>query len=99
LYIDVPAKARNDWWPTLEMEPFESYVRDKIGAIVHPDSLVAVPDEIMQLLENPAAFRESVAKLREEWVFNLGSSAQAGAKAIAELAAQADARPQQTAGS
>lgn len=93
LYIDVPPKARNDWWPELGMEPFESYVRDKIGAIVAPDSLGDVPGEIKRLLADPAAFRANVAQLRSEWVFNLGDSAAAGARAIAELAREADARP------
>jgi len=91
LYIDVPAKARNDWWPELSMEPFESYVRDKIGAIAAPDKLDEVPGKIHALLENPDALRTSVAQLRSEWVFNLGSSAEAGAKSIVQLARDCDA--------
>jgi hypothetical protein len=93
LYIDVPAKARNDWWPEMGIEPFESFVRDKIGSIVAPDNLAAVPDEIKALLQDPAAFRSSVQQLRNEWVFNLGDSSAAGARAIAELARQTDSRP------
>ena len=94
LYIDVPAKARNDWWPKLEIEPFESFVRDKIGAIVSPENLQTVPAEIERLLADPEAFRAEVARLRAEWVFNLGSSAEHGARALAQLAAEADKRPQ-----
>lgn len=96
LYVNVPPKARNEWWPKLEMEPFESFVRDKIGAIVSPDALEAVPAEIDRLLEDPEAFRASVAQLRDEWVFNLGASTEHGAKAIAQLAAEADKRPKKT---
>ena len=91
LYIDLPPKARNDWWPQLELEPFESYVRDKIGAIVAPDRLAEVPDRIQQLLADPDRFRSHVAGLRDEWVCNLGSSSAAAAKAIAQLADQSDA--------
>ena len=93
LYIDVPPKARNDWWPEMGIEPFESFVRDKIGAIVSPDNLTSVPDEIRSMLADPDAFRQSVKQLREEWVFNLGDSSAAGARAIAELARQSDSRP------
>ena len=93
LYIDVPPKTRNDWWPSLNIEPFESYIRDKIGAIASPDALDEVPDRIHELLQNPAAFRANVAQIRNDWVFNLGNSAAAGAQAIAELARQADSRP------
>jgi hypothetical protein len=93
LYIDVPPKARNDWWPEMGIEPFESFVRDKIGAIVSPAALETVPEQIQALLADPAAFRAGVAQLRDEWVFNLGSSSAAGARAIAELARQSDSRP------
>ena len=86
LYIDVPPKARNDWWPKLEMEPFESFVRDKIGAIVAPDSLGDVPIKIRELLAHPDQFRANVAGLRNEWVCNLGNSSAAAAKAVVELA-------------
>jgi hypothetical protein len=93
VYIDVPPKARNDWWPKMEIEPFESYVRDRIGAIVAPDKLADVPARIRELLAEPDVFQANVAALRDEWVFNLGHSAEAGASAIAELARQSDARP------
>jgi hypothetical protein len=92
----VPAKARNDWWPQLGMEPFESYVRDKIGAIVAPDRLAEAPAKILELLAEPEAFQANVGKLRDEWVFNLGHSAAAAAKAIAQLALESDQRSAQT---
>jgi hypothetical protein len=90
LYIDVPAKARNDWWPKLGMEPFESYVRDKIGAIVSPDQLENAPGKIRELLSEPEAFQTNVENLRDEWVFNLGHSSEAAAKALAQLARESD---------
>lgn len=88
LYIDVPAKARNDTWPELGMEPFESYVRTRLGALLKPDALTEVPARIRELVAEPARFRASVARLREEWVYNLGSSGPAGAVAIARIAAE-----------
>jgi len=93
LYIDLPPKARNDWWPELGIEPFEIYVRDKIGAIVAPDQLQAVPDRIREMLREPEAFRARVGELRDQWVYNLGHSAEAAADAIMALARQADERP------
>jgi len=92
LYIDVPPKARNDWWPELGMEPFEMFVRDKIGAIVSPDNLSDAPDAIRKMLADPEVFRRQVEQLRSEWVFNLGSSPQAAADAVIDLACQADQR-------
>lgn len=86
LYIDVPPKARNDTWPELGMEPFESYVRSRLGALLKPEQLEAAPKLIRELVADPARFRREVAKLREESVYNLGSSGEAGALAIARIA-------------
>jgi len=98
LYIDLPAKARNEWWPKLGLEPFEAYVRDKIGVIVKPDALDDVPRQIHALLQEPDVFRANVASLREDWVFNFGTSPSAAAAAIVQLAEESDKRPPNSAG-
>ena len=87
LYIDVPPKARNDTWPELGMEPFESYVRQRLGALLGPAEVGEAPARVRELLADPARFRRSVAELRAEWVYNLGSSGPAGALAIDRIAA------------
>jgi YidC/Oxa1 family membrane protein insertase len=89
LYIDVPRKARNDVWPELGMEPFEVFVRDKIGAILPPHRLGDAPSVIRSALQDPERFRQDIAMLRSQWVFNLGSSASAGASAIQRIARSA----------
>ena len=86
LYIDVPPKSRNDTWKELGLEPFEMSVRAKIGAVVAPDRLADVPEEIRRLLADPDRFRAQIAAVREKSVFNLGSSSAAAAEAIAGLA-------------
>ena len=86
LYIEVPPKARNDTWHELEREPFESFVRDKIGALLSLKKLADAPRVIRGLLEDPQRFREQARTLRRDSVFNLGSSAQAGAIAVARIA-------------
>jgi YidC/Oxa1 family membrane protein insertase len=86
LYIDVPPKTRNETWRELGMEPFESYVRDKIGALLPRDRLADAPATIRALLADPDAFRQNVRRLRDESVNNLGSSSQAAADAVARIA-------------
>ena len=92
LYIDVPPKARNDTWPELGMEPFESWVRTRLGALLLPDAIGEAPARIRELVADPARFREGVAALRADWVCNLGSSGPAGAVAIARIAAEVRGR-------
>jgi YidC/Oxa1 family membrane protein insertase len=88
LYIDLPPKARNDTWPELGMEPFESFVRDKIGALLPPGRLDDAPGVIRELVRHPERFRTEVAELRRNWIYNLGSSGEAGARAVAAIAAE-----------
>jgi hypothetical protein len=92
LYIDVPAKARNDVWPELEMEPFESYVRTRIGALLSMDRLDQAPEKIRELIADPERFQQEVGLLRDEWVFNLGTSSLAAAEAVVRMANESAAK-------
>ncbi len=91
LYIDVPPKARNDSWPELDMEPFEMWVRDRLGALLPPTDIASAPGRIRELLADPARFQANMASLRQDWVYNLGQSGPAGAEAIARIAREAAA--------
>ncbi len=86
IYIDVPLKSRNTAWQSLGIEPFESYVRDKLGALLAPDQLSRLPELVRELVRDSGRFRGNAAKLRAEWVYNVGSSGIAGAEAIAAIA-------------
>jgi hypothetical protein len=54
--------------------------------VLSPDELTAAPAVIRDLLADPEQFRRDVQRLREEWVFNLGTSSQAAADAVAQIA-------------
>jgi YidC/Oxa1 family membrane protein insertase len=86
IYVDLPFKARNDAWQELGIEPFESWVRDKLGALLAPDELGRLPALVRELVQDPGRFRANVATLREDWVYNVGRSGIAGAEAIASIA-------------
>ena len=98
LYIDMPPKSRNDSWRDLEIEPFESFVRDKIGALLSTGRLAEAPAVIRQLVADPARFRRDIGSLRDQWVFNLGQSAAAAAEALVEIADRVAAERQVRAG-
>lgn len=98
LYIDVPRKARNATWAELGMEPFESFVRTRLGALLKPAELAEAPARIRELVADPARFRAGVADLRRDWVYNPGNSGPAGATALARIAAEVSAERVQRAG-
>ena len=86
IYLDLPMKSRNDAWRQLGMEPFESWVRDKLGALLPPSELVRLPALVRELVRDPARFRAGIGRLRSEHVYNVGRSGIAGAEAIAAIA-------------
>jgi len=86
IYIDLAFKSRNDAWQTLGIEPFESWVRDQLGALLPPEELARLPELVRELVRDPGRFRSNVARLRNDWVFNIGRSGIAGAEAIAAIA-------------
>jgi YidC/Oxa1 family membrane protein insertase len=86
IYVDLPFKARNDAWQALGIEPFESWVRDKLGALIAPAELGCLPALVRELVRDPGRFRANVASLRADWVYNVGRSGIAGAEAIAAIA-------------
>jgi len=86
LFIDLPRRVRNPDWQNLGIEPLEASFREIAGDIVSPHRLEEAPGKIAQLLEDPEAFRESMAKLRTQTVFNIGNCIDLGAREIARLA-------------
>jgi len=86
LYFDVPPKSRNDSWQSLEIEPFEMQVRAKLGRLLPADAIAEAPAAIRELVAEPDAFRREVEALRNASVYNLGSSAAAGADSVKAIA-------------
>jgi YidC/Oxa1 family membrane protein insertase len=86
VYLDLPVKSRNDSWRELGIEPLEMRAREKLGALLPPGELARLPALVRELVRDPARFRADAARLRAEWVYNVGGSGIAGAEAIAAIA-------------
>lgn len=88
IWIDLPMKSRNDAWRELGLEPFESWVRGRVGVLLAPAELARLPALVGELVSDPARFRTGVARLRSECVYHVGRSGIAGAEAIDALAGE-----------
>lgn len=88
LFIDVPRRIRNPHWQELAIEPMESAIRSQVGEIVAPDQLQLVPDKVKELLSRRSGFISHMRELRQQLVFNLGSSITEGAKELARISDQ-----------
>jgi hypothetical protein len=86
LFIDVPRKVNNADYGKLGIEPFEAAVRERIGRVVEPDDLGSVPAAVDELIGETASFGETLRSVREESIFNIGTSGAVAARIIAEKA-------------
>jgi hypothetical protein len=86
IFIDVPRKINNPDYGLLDMEPLECTYREKVGRVVQVEALDELPRHIGSLLEEERAFQTRIASFRDQAVFNLGRSGEAGAQQLMEIA-------------
>ena len=76
LYLDMPRKINKPKYKELNIDPFEVWIREKVGDVVSPEKFLKEGDRhIQSLLKSPPSLR----KLVEENMFNVGNSAAVGA--------------------
>jgi len=83
LFIDLPVKVKNAEYRNLGMEPLELLVRPDIGVIVPPDDVESIPAVVERLIAERDTFTARCAALRDQVVFNFGSSSAVGADYLA----------------
>lgn len=83
LFIDTPMKILNPDYQELETIPIDIELRNRIGISIVPDrvgeEIVAVVDRLLGTVQFS---RESIQKLKEEYIYNHGTSGKVGAKYI-----------------
>lgn len=86
VFMDVPRKVNNPAYQDMKLTPLEVSYRDKVGVVVAPDALATLPAVLDDLKNNAAQNKQKVIALRDSLFHNLGTSAQAGADILVELA-------------
>ena len=84
-YIDTPQKINNPEHHQIGLVPLEEKIRLQIGEVLSLSQLSLMPSKINQLLQSQNKFKEKIQKIKEETVFNIGSSGEQGAKYLLEL--------------
>jgi hypothetical protein len=83
LFIDVPRKVNNPEYELLDIVPFEVWIRDNIGKTHSADQLDSLSDSVNEVLSSDAY--ADIDSIAQQNVFNIGKSAQVGAKYLAQL--------------
>ena len=83
LFIDVPRKVNNPDYKDIGIEPFEASIRENIGAVLQIEGGKIDKHNMIKLIEG---LPENIdTKVRDENIFNVGQSSQAGAKYIINM--------------
>ena len=85
LYIDTPMKIMNPHYKEIDVEPINIWARNEIGKSLKTDELDKIKDTINELLNSKDKYKKKITKLVDEYVYNLGNSAEVGAKYIIDV--------------
>ena len=82
LFIDTPMKVMNPEYQKIDTVPLNILLRDKLGKSLKLDQLGEIAGTVEYLLEHIADYSKQIDALAHEYIFNLGQSAEVGAKYI-----------------
>ena len=82
LYINTPMKIINPDYEEIGITPFDVVIRDEIGISIDPDKLDALGSAVDKLLTDTVYSSESIAQVRDKYLYNIGHSGEVGAKYI-----------------
>jgi hypothetical protein len=86
LFIDVPRKVLNPDYVKYLTEPIEVALRPELGAVLSLERLIEAPGLVRRMVAEAPARAGHLARLRERWVYNVGTSGARGAERIASIA-------------
>ena len=85
IYVDVPKKAHNKEYEKIQLVPFETSIRDKIGEVVSPQNIKTIPERIEFLYGHINNFQNKIQKIRNDTIFNIGESGKVTANEIIRI--------------
>ena len=69
----------------INITPINIWARDVIGKSLNTDELDKVKDTIRELLNSKDKYKKEITKVVNEYVYNLGNSAEVGANYIIDI--------------
>ena len=85
LFVDTPLKEHNKNWKTLNIEPIELQLRNKIGVSIELNDFGKVLQIIEDLIKNANNWRATLKAMRNEHIFHWNCSAVEGAEYIRQI--------------
>ena len=84
LFIDTPMKVMNPDYQDIDTVPLNILLRDKLGLSINPTNLEKVGESVDYLLDNSPEYEKRIEEIANEYIYNLGTSAEVGGRFIIE---------------
>lgn len=96
LFINTPMKVMNPEYRKIDTEPSNIWMRERVGRVLEPAEISTAGEIVEEMLLQSEMYRDAIKEIAEEYVYNLGKSAQAGAEyIIGRLQKKADKRKEE----
>ena len=82
LFIDTPMKVMNPEYQRIDTIPSNILLRDKLGKSLKLDQLGQIVEVVEYLIERKLEYSKNIEALAYQYIYNLGSSTEVGAKYI-----------------
>jgi len=82
LFINTPMKVVNPDYQELASVPIDIELRDKVGISLELSQMTKVEASVAELLYDNRFSKDSMAKMRDYYIYNIGKSGTVGAKYI-----------------
>jgi hypothetical protein len=85
LFIDTEQKVNNPGWVAYGLPCLEAEIRGEIGHVLAPDDIQQLTAALADLMDRAGTLQQSIVKARTNHIYNVGTSAEAGAHALLSL--------------
>ena len=82
LFIDTPMKIMNPEYKKINVEPINIWSRKELGEIISIEECNNIDKVVEKMLDQSSMYSERINKLVKDTVYNIGHSAEVGAKYI-----------------
>lgn len=82
IFIDTPMKIMNPEYKMIDTVPINIMLRNEIGKSIEWDKANTTVDVAREMIANAESYSDKIEAFRNEYVYNLGSSAEVSAKYI-----------------
>lgn len=80
LFINTPMKVMNPDYQEIDVVPFDIEIRNKVGLSVELENLNNIGQVVDKLLHDHSYSKEVMAKIRDQYLYNVGRSGDVGAE-------------------